>query len=202
MEFHYPNGKKYSLQTNKNKQVKELKNASYAKRGMTLEEDINDTNLYYLSRGMAVIHKKPTPIQIVNVDYKRRSAAVIKEAYFRQASTTDFNGVYKGRYIDFEAKETKSDTSFPLKNFHVHQITHMDDVVKCGGIAFVIVRFSKTEEVFLLEYDYLSQFWERMGKGGRKSITKEEFIKYGYEIKLGYQPRIDYLKVIKDIYAI
>ena len=90
---------------------------TYGKRGMTLEEDLNETNQYYLDQGIAVIHKKPTPIQIVNVDYPKRSAAVIKEAYFKQASTTDFNGVYKGRYIDFEAKETKQTTSFPLKTF-------------------------------------------------------------------------------------
>ena len=104
------------------------KKLSYSNRGKTLEDDLNETNQYYLAHGIAVIHKKPTPIQIVDVHYPKRSAAVIKEAYFKQASTTDYNGVYKGKYIDFEAKETKNCTSFPLKNFHDHQIEHMKHV--------------------------------------------------------------------------
>lgn len=58
---------------------------------MTLEEEINESNEYYLVNNQAVIYKKPTPIQIVSVDYPKRSRAVIKEAYFRQASTTDYN---------------------------------------------------------------------------------------------------------------
>ena len=49
----------------------------FANRGMTFEKMINESNQYYLSRGLAVIHKKPTPIQIVKVDYPRRSRAKI-----------------------------------------------------------------------------------------------------------------------------
>ena len=50
---------------------------------------------------------------------------MINEAYFRTPSTTDYNGVYNGYYIDFEAKETKNKTSFPLNNIHAHQVEHM-----------------------------------------------------------------------------
>ncbi|GAM12599.1 Holliday junction resolvase RecU [Mesobacillus selenatarsenatis] len=204
MIFNYPNGKKYTPNTNKEpaKKARVQKNAAYSNRGMTLEEDLNDTNSYYVDRGIAVIHKKPTPVQIVNVDYPRRSAAVIKEAYFKQASTTDYNGVYKGRYIDFEAKETKFSTSFPLKNFHEHQIIHMKAVLVQGGICFVILRFSSEEEIYLLEASHLLTFWERMKNGGRKSITKEEVIEFGQQIPLGLHPRIDYIKVIDYLYKL
>lgn len=201
MNFNYPNGKRYipkGVQTES--KVKKQINHSYSNRGMTLEDDLNETNEYYRQRKIAVIHKKPTPVQIVQVDYPKRSAAVIKEAYFKQASTTDYNGVYKGKYIDFEAKETANSTSFPLKNFHQHQIDHMQAVVSQGGICFVILRFSKQEQVYLLQAKHLLSFWDRMKNGGRKSITKEEIEKIGILIPLGFQPRIDYIKIIDTLF--
>jgi recombination protein U len=200
MNLNYPNGKKYKpKELPKDTNVKNIKNGSYSNRGMTLEEDLNETNQYYRERKIAVIHKKPTPVQIVQVDYPNRSAAVIKEAYFKLASTTDYNGVYKGKYVDFEAKETQNPTSFPLKNFHQHQIQHMEEVMDQGGICFVILRFTKFEQVYLLEARHLLHFWERMINGGRKSITKEEIEQKGYHIPLGFQPRIDYIKIIDQL---
>lgn len=199
MKFHYPNGKKY-VPLKKENGINKEKKWSYSNRGMTLEEDINETNEFYLANGIASIHKKPTPVQIVQVDYPKRSAAVIKEAYFKQASTTDYNGVYKGKYIDFEAKETQNLTSFPLKNFHDHQITHMETILKQKGICFVLLRFTATEEVFFLEAKHLLMFWQRMKDGGRKSITKEEIEMNGHLIPLGYNPRIDFIKKIDYLY--
>jgi recombination protein U len=201
MKFNYPNGKRYvPKESETESKVKKQSNHSFSNRGMTLEDDLNDTNEYYRVRNIAIIHKKPTPVQIVQVDYPKRSAAVIKEAYFKQASTTDYNGVYKGKYIDFEAKETANPTSFPLKNFHQHQIDHMQEIVSQGGICFVILRFSKFEQVYLLEATHLLSFWERMKNGGRKSITKEEIEQKGVFIPLGFQPRIDYIKIIDTLF--
>ena len=105
----YPNGKTYKPLNTSSPSPKKLE-ASYSNRGMTLEDDLDETNEYYVSKGIAIVHKKPTPVQIVKVDYPKRSAAVIKEAYFKQASTTDYNGVYKGKHLDFEAKETRNKT--------------------------------------------------------------------------------------------
>ena len=78
---------------------------NFANRGMSFEAAINETNNYYLSRDIAVVHKKPTPIQIVKVDYPKRSRAKIVEAYFRQASTTDYSGVYKGPTLTLKRKK-------------------------------------------------------------------------------------------------
>ncbi|KGX92130.1 recombinase RecU [Pontibacillus halophilus JSM 076056 = DSM 19796] len=193
--MNYPNGKKRAAY--QSKQTRSLQ-PEFSNRGMSLEEDINQTNEAYLAAGKAVIHKKPTPVQIVKVDYPKRSAAVIKEAYFRQASTTDYNGVYKGTYVDFEAKETKNKTSFPLSNIHEHQIEHMKQVMQQNGLCFMIVRFSTLGETFFLHAEKLFSIWDRQTKGGRKSIPYEVFKEEGILIPFRYHARVDYLSVLDD----
>ena len=168
---------------------------SHRNRGMNFEAIINESNEYYLSNNIAIIHKKPIPIQIVKVDYPSRSAAVIKEAYYKVPSTTDYNGIYKGKYIDFEAKETNNKTSFPLSNIHEHQIMHLLEINRHNGISFVLIYFKVLDEVYLLESTALKKYYER-SKTGRKSISIDEMKQDGYYIKEGYTPRIDYLKIV------
>ena len=170
---------------------------NFANRGMSFEKMINESNNYYLSRGLAVIHKKPTPIQIVKVDYPQRSRAKIVEAYFRQASTTDYSGVFKGHYIDFEAKETRQKTAMPLKNFHLHQIEHMEAVLQQNGICFVLLHFSSLRETYLLPASYLITFY-KMDKGG-KSLPLSYIQENGYQIQLSLQMTLNYLDVVDDL---
>ena len=170
---------------------------TYANRGMNLESDIGITNEYYLNNDIAVIYKKPTPITISKVDYPSRLEAVIKEGYFKTPSTTDYNGIYKGKYIDFEAKETKSKTSFPLYNIHKHQINHLEKIHKHGGIGFLIIRFTVLNKTYLLPIDKLLSFLKNTN---RKSIPLEYFEKHSYIIKDKYQPRVDYLEIINEVY--
>lgn len=197
MTIRYPNGKKYIPVQAETK--KRTMNHSYSNRGRTLEDELSETNEYYLSRSIAVIHKKPVPVQIVNVNYPSRSAAVITEAYFRTPSTTDFNGVWNGQYIDFEAKETQSATSFPLQNIHEHQINHMGEIIKQDGIAFVIVRFSTLSRYFVSSYQMIKDKWDRMKDGGRKSITLLEFETEAIEIKRQLMPTLDYLSAVDKL---
>lgn len=200
MAIHYPNGLLYDGANKKNPQGSEKKKpVEFGKRGMVFEDAINSSNDYYLNHQLAVIHKRPTPIQIVKVDYPRRSAAVIKEAYFCQASTTDYNGVYRGRYIDFEAKETKNKTSFPLKNFHEHQITHMENCLRQDGICFVLLWFSTLKRCFFFPAAELIEFWRLQKDTGKKSIPLNRIEMIGQEIPLGIAPRIPYLQVIDTL---
>ena len=172
-----------------------LNTKTYSNRGMNLEADINDTNEYYLYNDIAVIYKKPTPITINKVDYKSRNDAVIKEAHFKIPSTTDYNGIYKGNYIDFEAKETKNTTSFPLNNIHSHQIEHLKKICNHGGIGFIIVRFTKLNKTYLL---FAKDLFNFINSNKRHSIPISYFNEFGYIIKEGISPRLDYLKIIDE----
>ncbi|MDD3924701.1 MAG: Holliday junction resolvase RecU [Erysipelotrichaceae bacterium] len=168
----------------------------HGKRGMCLEDDLNVTNKYYLDTSKAVIHKKPTPIQIVKVDYVTRSTAKITEAYFRKPSTTDYNGVYRQKAIDFEAKETASMNSFPLKSIHKHQLDHLENVIKHGCLAFVIIRFTAYDQTFLVKAKDVIE----LSKGSKRSIPYKWFLRFAYLIPFGLTPPVDYLKIIDDLY--
>lgn len=188
--MNYPGGVKKDITQNK-----DIKNLSHKNRGMTLEADLNISNEYYREEDIAYIYKKPTPIKITKVDYPSRDQTIIKEAFFTIPSTTDYNGIYKGKYIDFEAKETKSKTSFSLNNIHSHQIEHLKNVMRHGGISFVIVRFTTLNDTYLLFTKDLLNFIE---SSERKSIPLDYFKEKAYLIKDSYRPRVDYLKIVDD----
>ena len=185
--FNYPNKKSNFIQKTK-----------YSNRGMELEEDINFANKYYLNNDIAVIHKKPIPIQIVEVNYPNRSSAMITKAFYKTPSTTDYNGLWNGKYIDFEAKETNSATSFSLNNIHEHQIDHMQKILNHGGITFIIVRFKKIDKTFRLPFKKFIFFYDRAKNGGRKSIKLSEFEETAFELSFNYKIRLDYITIIKN----
>lgn len=199
--MNYPNGKPFRQNKTQVGSQRTLKSSTikYGGRGMSLEKDIERSNKHYLNAGVAVIHKKPTPIQVVHVDYPKRSQAVIKEAYFRTPSTTDYNGVYRGYHIDFEAKETTNKTSFPLQNIHAHQVEHMRQVAQHGGIAFLLLRFKGRDETYLLSFKAFIPFWQRYLDDIKKSISVEEVQENGYYIPYQYQPRLNYLTAVDKL---
>ena len=167
---------------------------SYGNRGMFLEDMINKTNEYYINEGIALIYKKPTPIGVASVSFSNHKRE-IERAFFKEQSTLDYNGVYKGKYIDFDAKETKSKTAYPISNVHPHQIEHIRRVLKHQGIAFLIIRMHGINYLFKGE-----DFIDFIDNNDRKSIPYDYISEKGYIIKEGYIPALDYIKVIDDVY--
>lgn len=169
------------------------RNITYANRGMDLENLLNITNEYYLKNNIGVIYKKPTPIGVVKVKYENNKQ-IINKGYFKTQSTLDYNGLYKGKYIDFDAKSTLNKTSFPLSNIHEHQIKHIRNVISHGGITFLIIGMNS--EIYLLLGQDLISF---IDSNNRKSIPYSYLKQYGFNINYKINKPIDYLEVIDSL---
>lgn len=196
-DIHYPAGvspKGVFPRKNEPKKKRTLKIAA-GNRGMDFESEINETNAYYQEKGLALFSKRPTPINVVKVDYSHGPKII--EAYFETQSTTDYNGVYKGKYIDFEAKSIQGKTSFPLSNIPPQQIAHLKQVLAQGGYGFFLIRFATKNVVFFVPAAYVIDFYE---KKPRSSIPFEDLESNGKEVKTGYRPRYDFLPLIDEFF--
>lgn len=192
--INYPNGQRPKVINDVIKSDK-TNSVSYRNRGMSFESDINMSLAFFDEQGLAIITKRPTPINVVHVDYSK--GARITDAYFEKQSTTDYNGVYRGKYIDFEAKNTTSKTSFPLHNITAHQISHLEKVLKHGGIAFFLINLEKLEEVYLVDASIIIDYYKRKEKS---SIPFNEIKQNGHKVVQGYMPRLEILKAIDEAY--
>lgn len=177
-----------------NKNYKEK--ISYKNRGLSFEERIIITNKYYLENNIALIYKRTTPIKVIDFDNKTK---FITKAVFEKDSTTDFNGVYKGNYIDFEAKSTNSTSSFPLANLKEHQLKHLKNVLMNKGIAFVLIEFSKLNRIFFLKASDLLTY---IHSSNKKSIPIDFIEKNGFLINQSILKPVDYLENIEKILEI
>ena len=139
-------------------------------RGSALEEYINRTNEKYQESGLALIQKIPTPITPIEIEKTSRHITL---AYFEQKSTVDYIGAVQGIPVCFDAKECHTDT-FPLANIHTHQVEFMERFEEQGGIAFLLISYTKRDEFYYLTFSLLNRFWQRMQQGGRKSFRYEE----------------------------
>ena len=169
------------------------KQINYGNRGMDLKNLINITNEYLLENDIAVIYKKPTPIGVVKVSYEL-GKQVITRGYFASPSTLDYNGVYKGKYIEFDAKTTEKKTSFPLANIHSHQIEHIKKVINHKGIAFLIIEMNNL--YYLLDGAILLEF---IKDNTRKSIPYEFIKNNAYELEYNYTKGLNYIKYVDII---
>jgi len=169
------------------------RNISHANRGMNLESLINETNKYYLNNNIAVIYQKPTPIAIKSTEYSGKK--VKTTGYLKAKSTLDYVGLYQGKYLDFDVKSTLNKTALPLTNIHEHQLRHIENVLNHGGISFLIIEMNN--EYYLLKGEDLISF---IDTNQRRSIPYDYLKEKGYIIKLRMQPKLDYLKLIKEIY--
>lgn len=148
-------------------------------RGKELERIINATNLLYRKKKLAVIYNLPLPVQITNM------------GPIPISSPTDYIGSISpdGKAIAFDAKETKSTTSFPLKNIHDHQLNFLTYFEATGAKSGFLIWFKSldSDEAFWTPASFIENFIETEK---RKSIPYNVF-KDEWRVKM-----IDYLNLL------
>jgi recombination protein U len=172
--------------------VSNFKSTSHVNRGMNLEAEVIKANLRYDALGLAVINKVSTPIQVI----RNRETRKIDGAFFKEKSTVDFVGISKGKYLTFDAKETKNKTSFPMKNIKQEQYEHLKKVNEQKGISFLLIYFVAHDEKYILTIDQLI-YWKEQEATGRKSIPYEFFKENCKQCYPGLNVAINYLPVLE-----
>lgn len=164
---------------------------------MAFEKLINLSNEMYKRGGVALINKRPTPVKVLKMVYGR-----VKDGYYESKSTVDYDGVYKGRAIAFEAKSTNEINRFDLKNIAQHQLDYLDKAEKIGAICFFLIRFSKDQSVFAIPLSVI-QSYVRMSQQpkGKKSIPRADFDIYGYLVEQTERAPVDYLQYVDEAVA-
>lgn len=171
-------------------------NANYANRGQDLEDMITAANQRYWHTGRALVQKIPTPVKVLDINSR---TGKITNGFYEKQSTVDYIGVYDGRGIAFEAKSTNVETRFPLKNIKEHQFQHLLDWDNHRGISFLIVQFKTLDEIYLVPFELLNEYWANKMSGGRKSIEYDRISSECFEIESNGLVCLDYLSALDKL---
>lgn len=145
---------------------------SAANRGQSLEMLVDYTNEQYRQKGIAVISKVPTPWK---VNYDRRTGKV-RYAFpdKNHPKWVDYIGHANGIPIAFDAKMTRVETRFDLKNIEKHQMEFLRDW-SVKGLSFLLIEFAKIGEIYAVPFEWVAGWWTAAKWGGRKSIPYDDF---------------------------
>ncbi len=183
--INYPDGRKMVIEKktdkvdhrkteNKTEAQKVRESMIKSNMGMAFESDVTKSCDFYREKGLADIYKRPTPIKVVKMSKTKNG--MIEEAYFEEKSTTDYVGIYKGRYIDFECKETIHD-EIPYHMIREQQYRHLENIMRLGGIGFFLVSFKRAQEVYLINSSIiLDALKEKEHRGFKREFFKEKGI--------------------------
>ena len=171
-----------TVKETKTKEVK--KSTSHVNRGMKFESLIQNKCEELKKNGVALINKVPTEIKMI-----RNGARIVNAFAVEQSKFVDFVGIYKGKAIAIEAKETKNKTSFPFGNIKDTQIQFLNKWTELGGLGYYIIRFEENKKVFLVISEDMHKC---MSTINRKSVPynycveSEDFIEIDYK-KLDFE---------------
>ncbi|WP_339029495.1 Holliday junction resolvase RecU [Spiroplasma endosymbiont of Cantharis nigra] len=116
-------------------------------KGMYLETIINNS-ISIIEENSGFIYKIPINNNIISVKDNIITAR-LKKNFF-----CDYIGLWKGAYLEFEAKESEKDY-FNLNNLSQKQFEKLRLVNKNYGLAFLIIYFHLYEKIYIIHINQL-----------------------------------------------
>ncbi len=153
---------------------------TYHNKGMYLETIINRTISFYNFNELGWFVKRNVPIKIISTNNNHVTGYLIEK------SESDYYGIYQGKMIDFEVKQTNEDY-FNLVNIKKHQIAHLIKMKKNGAIVFLIIYFNKYDKFFKVQIDEITN-------QEKKKINYSYFLENSQELKLIFPGILDIIK--------
>lgn len=176
-----------AILTNRNKIT------NYANRGQYFENLIDFTNNVYARKEIALINKRPTPIKVIRSNYGR-----ITHAVYAEKSTVDYDGIYKGKAVVFEAKSTKG-KSLPLSNITDEQMEYLEKAKRHGAVSFIIINMIELDKTYILHNGIVQSYRKNAKEGGRKSIPLQAMKDKGKEVKSENGVPLDYITALESM---
>ena len=158
---------------------------SVKNRGKDLEALVIQSNHVYRMRQEAVIHQAHAEVKTIKG----------MRPFYKSKAGLDFYGVYDGKYVTFDSKQTASKTSYPLDKIKHHQYNTVIETDKAGGIAFLLVRFSYWGETYYLSAEQLKHWWTQKE---RKSIPYQWFVDNCKVVRSQSAAALDWLSVVRE----
>ncbi|WP_342269166.1 Holliday junction resolvase RecU [Spiroplasma endosymbiont of Aspidapion aeneum] len=140
-------------------------------RGMFLESVINNSIENNKDNNNYLLAKTSVTNKIISIDTDNFVKAKLLKNDF-----CDYIGVYKGTYLEIEAKETELEY-FNLSNIKKHQFKKLTNVSKHNGVALIFIYFHENENIYVVD---IKQFIEL----NIRKIPLEWFNENCYSVKI------------------
>ncbi len=177
---------------------------SHSNLGKDFEAMLNRTHHFYAVNKLASVEKNPVEWRYIGFsEYNKLKtsrgelvAITNTNRYIKKVkSDVDYCGVFGGRFITFDAKQTK-ESSLPLGNIAEHQIQTLLSKERAGGISGLMIYFSEKGRCFFVPASIVDAAnIEMLYKKGRKSLSVDLCAAKGREIPVTHN-LVDWLKVL------
>lgn len=151
---------------------------SHANRGLPFENYIAFMNRHYKTSGAGIIEKQHTKFLPIRNGYGQVVNCKVDEK-----ALCDYFGFFHGKPVAIEAKHVETE-SISFSAVEDHQATFLDDVMRCGGYAYVLVSF-KLQRFFCIPWDFWKEAREDWRNKGKKAKPDRRLICFDYPIYKG-----------------